>query len=292
MPTISVIMPAYNAERYLYDSASSILNQTFSDLELLIYNDASTDGSDAILRKIAARDSRVKIFSGDQNLGQARALNFLIDKSPSPLVAIQDADDISMPERLSHQVQYLQSRPQVALLGTEAFKVDEDGNLGGRKTRNHSLSHIKWHLLFDNAFIHTSVVARREALIEAGGYQNLECSQDFDLWSRIIFNNRQAANLPDPLVLLRVHPASKSRQSRTAEIQVKIASQIAYGNYRNWIKGRLTYEEYLTIIQVFQRKVGSTRGYLRGLLLYSFLMFELVLKTKSVSYAFCAYPKK
>src|SRR5205823_7138332 len=115
MPKVAVVMSVYNDARYLRESLRSILAQTFADFEFVIYDDGSTDDTPKLLSEI--QDVRVKVMAGASNKGQAYGLNRCIEVSDAPYIARQDADDVSRPDRLAHLVRFLDSNPDVVLVG-------------------------------------------------------------------------------------------------------------------------------------------------------------------------------
>lgn len=210
MTFVSVVLPVHNGGRYLEAAARSILNQTHRDLELIVVDDGSTDGSGSIVEAIG--DPRVRLFRNEQNRGLPAALNRGLAAARAEIVARQDADDLSHPERLEKQVMYLTSNPSVGLLGTQAWMIDEEGRCCGSVT--HACAHdgLVWELSFDNAFLHTSVAFRRHLVLKQhGGYDEAwPYNQDFDLWLRLARVTR-LANLPERLVASRIHGTSMTK---------------------------------------------------------------------------------
>src|SRR6476661_6105481 len=125
-PPVSVLMPVYNAGRYVAEAVESILGQTYADFEFLIVDDGSTDRSRAILERYAARDPRIRLVSRP-NTGYAAALNELLGLARGELVARMDADDVALPERLLRQVNYLRAHPEVVCVGTAVHLIDGGG---------------------------------------------------------------------------------------------------------------------------------------------------------------------
>src|SRR3954471_23282431 len=124
---VSVLMAVYNGSDVVQAAVQSILTQTFSDWELLIVDDASTDGTLPLLRELAAKESRIKVICNDFNRGLAASLNTVWKLAKGDLLARMDADDVSMPERLERQVGFMEAHPEIAVLGTGAELVDKKG---------------------------------------------------------------------------------------------------------------------------------------------------------------------
>jgi len=221
---VSVVMAVYDGERYLREAIESILGQTFQDFEFIIVDDASTDSTPLVLDSYT--DPRIVRLRNSQRMGLARSLNRGLEISRGELVARQDADDVSLPERLATQVDYLQRHTSIGLLGTAYHAVDSQGRHIATYRMPPADTTIRWAILFDNAFCHTSVMFRRELLDTSGSAYNesLPYSQDYDLWARWLRYTR-AANLRAPLVLFRTHESSTSTTYR--EEQQRIASTIA-----------------------------------------------------------------
>jgi hypothetical protein len=225
MTRLSVLLPVYNGAAFLRAALDSVLAQTFRDFELLVIDDGSSDGSAEIAASFA--DSRVRLLRHERNLGLARTLNAGLEAARSPLVARQDADDLSHPERLARQVAFLDAHPEIALLGTQGWAIDETGRRSGDLDKPCDPAGIAWLMMFDNAFLHTSVVFRRDVVLGLGGYDPafVYC-QDYELWSRLLRAHR-AANLPDRLVLSRLHGGSmtetvqKDHERQTIEVMTR-----------------------------------------------------------------------
>lgn len=197
-PIVSVIMPVHNAAEYVEKAVDSILGQTFNDLELIVIDDGSTDGSGEILDRYQETDNRVRVVH-QENAGVADSLNAGIRLAKGIYVARMDADDISLPDRLEKQVAFMDAHPEVGVCGT-ACKLIGDGS-GVTRPRTSS-EEIKSWLLFGPCMAHPTVMMRRDLVMEHGCYQ-LSQAEDYDLWVRLT-PYCEMANLPEPLVLYRL----------------------------------------------------------------------------------------
>jgi len=219
-PKVSVVMSVYNAEQFLREAIQSILNQDFNNFEFIIINDGSTDSSIKIIKRFAREDDRIVLID-QENTGLTRSLIRGILISKGELIARQDADDISMPDRLSQQIKYFETIPDIVLLGCNANII----NQSGEKVRNAGYiastdSEIREHLKYANTFIHTSVMFRKAAYLQAGGYnEQFKFSQDSDLWHRMCHLGK-VQNINLPLVQNRVHKGAISEN--------KLEEQVAY----------------------------------------------------------------
>lgn len=199
-PRVSVVMPVYNGARHLRTAVESIRNQTFSDFECIIIDDGSTDNTWDMLHAYASRDQRFRLIRNEQNLGITRSLNKGLQLARGAYIARQDADDVSLPERFARQVQYLDTHPQIGLLGTWFRRIAEDGHILDTRSLPSQPVVVRWALLFQNCFIHTSVMMRQSILKQVGPYAaDRPYAEDYDLWSRMSFETH-IANLPEVLV--------------------------------------------------------------------------------------------
>lgn len=201
-------MPIYNAEKYLALSIGSIIEQTFTDWELICVNDGSRDTSSKLLHELAVSEPRLRLFE-QENLGLVAALQNGIAQARGSFLARMDADDIAMPERFEKQVRFLNEHPEVAIVGGGAIEIDEDGDplrLTSYPDNHDQLVHRLLHR--ETALIHPSVMVRHEILRAAGGYRSkFQWVEDHDLWLRISKLGK-LANLPDIVLAYRQHASS------------------------------------------------------------------------------------
>lgn len=216
-------MSVYNGEKYLREAIDSILNQTFSDFEFLIIDDASTDMTPKILQSYD--DPRIKIVRNIENLGLTKSLNIGLKEAKGDYIARMDADDISLPERFEKQVAFLDSHPDVALVGTSAMIIDSNGTIKGTSISLSNPQHRDF--VKGNRITHGSVMIRREIMESSGGYDEFfrRC-QDFALWLKIS-KVRTIYNLPDILYQLRIHKDSVSNTGKESICYHILAIRIA-----------------------------------------------------------------
>lgn len=201
-PLVTVLMPVYNGNLYLHAAIGSILGQSLADFELLIMDDGSTDDSLSIIQSF--QDSRIRLFRHDEKLGLVSALNAGIENSRGSYIARMDSDDISLPDRLSKQVSFMESNPQIGVCGSWVRTIGErPGEVW------HYLSdpdEIKCGLLFQNHLAHPSVIIRRSVLTDTGlrydtAYKHVE---DYGLWA-VLAAKTLLANIPEVHVEYRIH---------------------------------------------------------------------------------------
>lgn len=213
-PKISVIIPVYNGEKYLKETLDSIVQQTFRDFELLLIDDASSDGSLQILHEYAKVDDRIRVFGNKQNMGIAETTNFGIAQAAGEFIALSDQDDVSAPERFDQQIIYLGQHPEISVLGTQTISFSPDCEVEERKSAFPlTPGAIRWGLIFGCMLANPTVIFRREIFVEHGfRFSKYRVAQDFDLFTRIspLF---KFANLPQALVFHRIHDKNASKTS-------------------------------------------------------------------------------
>lgn len=227
IPKVSVVMPVHNCEQYIQSAIDSILNQSFSDFEFIIIDDGSTDNTSKILAK-NRDDIRIRIFSQPKKLGIPKTLNNAISLCRGLYIARQDADDLSHPNRLSFQVDFMDKYQDMALVGTWAETMDMLGNKESLLKLPCNFIEIHKKLLVQNCFIHGSVLIRHNLLKEVGIYdEKMELAQDYDLWLRMS-EKFKLSNIPKYLYCYRIHFSSVSNKMKNLQrIYKKIARQNA-----------------------------------------------------------------
>lgn len=209
-PTASVLLPVYNAGRYLAQAVESVLNQTFQNFEVLLINDGSTDNSLQVLEYFASRDRRCRVYSGP-NRGVVAARNTGLELAGAEFIILMDADDVSRPQRFEKQISFIRQHPECVAVGSRALLIDADGmpifEVGDRYTHEE----IERALLSTRlGIVNPSAIIRRSALDVIGGYRP-GYAEDLDLFLRLAEVGR-LANLPEVLLDYRQHVASISYQ--------------------------------------------------------------------------------
>jgi hypothetical protein len=212
-PRVSVVIGAYNGERFLRPAIESILNQTFRDFELIVVDDCSSDTTLQILEEF--KDERMRVVRNQRNLGIAETLNHGIALARGEYVALQDHDDMSLPTRLECQLAFLERNAQVGIVGSSCYVINEAGTIGPGWPVKYNDAELRWALLWRCPFFHTSIMVRRRDIEEVGGYSSdpkYRFSEDYDLMSRVAFRHA-VANIPQPLGCWRKHETSASHQN-------------------------------------------------------------------------------
>jgi len=230
-PTVSVIMPAYNAERTLDAAMRSVLAQTLQDLELVVVLNGITDASTDIARAIAAQDARVRLIARSE-AGANAALRSAVDAARGKFVAVLDSDDVAHQDRLAAQVAFLAAHPDVGLVGSWARRIDTQGRpleLARMPTRRQGLMRLLEH---ECLMYHSAIMVRRELLDQVGGYSvGFECAPDFDLYLKLLDAGVAIDNSPAALVDYRV-VATGITQSRGAEQRQEAELAVARSRLR------------------------------------------------------------
>jgi glycosyltransferase involved in cell wall biosynthesis len=207
---LSVIMPVYNGAIYLEQAIESILCQTYEDYEFIIINDGSTDDTAAIIRKY--NDARIRYYE-QKNQGLPETLNRCIELAQGKYLARQDADDISLPQRFEKQVTFLEDYPECGMVGTWAeIWINEKKTSRIHKHPSDDLT-LKFDLLLNNSFVHSSIMIRKAVFNEIGLYttdKSRQPPEDYELWSRVA-RKFGIANIPEVLQIYREVPKSESR---------------------------------------------------------------------------------
>ena len=214
-PLVSVLMPVYKTAPYLREAMDSMLCQTFKDFELIVLNDCSPDNAEKILD--AYDDPRIIRYKGEKNVGLSNVLNVGIGMARGKYIARMDSDDISLPQRLQVQIDYLDKHTDVDLVsvGMQLF--------GARETtwiREQNVEKVKIEALFHSPVLHASSVWRKDSFEQYGlrFRQEMVPSEDYDLWTRSLVKGLKLINLPDVLYKYRIHDAQATFQTdKTAE---------------------------------------------------------------------------
>lgn len=183
-PKISVLMPVYNAEKFLKEAIDSILNQTFKDFEFLIINDASTDRSKEII--LSYKNPRIRYFENKKNLGVARTLNRGLRLAKGEYIARMDADDMSLSNRFELQYKEMEKDKEIAVLASNYDVVDESGKFMYTQKYTKSPEEIYYILQFIDCLGHSTVMFRKRIVLDVfNGYNEDRAAEDYELWLRI-----------------------------------------------------------------------------------------------------------
>lgn len=219
-PLVSIIMGAYNEQKTIEYCIESILAQTYSNWEFIICDDCSTDETFSILKKYEEKDARFKILHNEKNSRLAASLNHCLSVAKGKYVARMDADDVSLPERLAKQVEYLETHSNVDVVGCARIIFDENGERGIRSGKEVP---AKEDLLTDSPFAHPTIMMKKSVYDALGGYTVSEQTmraEDLDLWFRFFAAGYVGYNMPDVLYRYRESVADMKKRSLKAAIGI------------------------------------------------------------------------
>lgn len=243
-PCISVLMAVYNTPPHYLDLAvTSVLSQTLSDFEFIIIDDGSNSATQAQLKELAARDSRIVLHILSENVGLTRALNIGLEFARGAYIARQDADDVSMPERFAKTVMFMEENPDIAAVGTYAESISSTGDpLGVIEPDIRRLEKR-------NVLIHGSMMFRRKCLECIGGYnETMRLSQDYEVYLRMVrLHGMRLGVMPEALYALRQHSGSLSSRRTFRQFYFSVmAKTLTLPSREGWRPG-LTFMTIFTV---------------------------------------------
>jgi glycosyltransferase involved in cell wall biosynthesis len=250
-PAISVIMPAYNAGKFIGEAIQSVLEQSFMDFEFIIINDGSTDDTPVIIRSFD--DPRIRLINQD-NKGIAEALNLGLAAARADIIARFDADDICYPWRLEVQYAFLKHNPGYILAGGAADYIDQHNNHVFTWLPQ-AMSNTEISKIYKNAcpFIHSGVMYRKDAVVAAGGYNpHAHSFEDHFLWVKLLNKGWRAANLPTPLIQVRLNPESVTIDEKWRGRKFR---KLKYNSLK---KGKITETEGNAIREILNKQDNDT----------------------------------
>lgn len=271
-PILSVVMTVYNGDKYLRESMDSVLAQTFSDFELIIINDGSTDNTAKILSSY--KDSRIKVIN-QPNKGLVASLNRGIKAASGKYIARHDADDSSEPSRFAKQVKILDDHPNVVIVGTSMRVMDSQSKILHEHLVLIGDSELRQELLVRSPFAHGSVMFKKDVAIKAGLYnQKYWPAEDYELWLRMC-DYGELANIDEPLYTYREHEGGISFANQKLQIQqlkdvqalawqIKdqlIQKRIRLAPYKRLPKGQLRIERILANTVYISRRSSRAHNF-------------------------------
>jgi len=219
-PRVSILMTVYNADAYVRDSVNSLVAQTFRDWELIAVDDGSKDASLTVLREYS--DARIRVFPLEENIGRTPALRFAFDQAQGDYIAVLDADDISLPDRLLRQIEFLDLHPDIALVASWAQYIDEGGRVFDQFRPPTNQDELIDCLGWTNPIVHSSAMYRRKLAREVGGYpSDIVWAQDFGLILALA-QHYKIAMIGEYLCQLRVLADSMTRSQKN---KILVASE-------------------------------------------------------------------
>lgn len=233
-PRISVLMPAYNAEKYISTAMESILRQSFSDFEFIVIDDCSTDETWRIISEYAQKDSRIVPLRNQENLKIAATLNRGIEIARGKYIARMDADDWSYLDRLGKQFKFMERNPKIVISGGTMAVCDQNLNLLNLRKYQKRDQEIREKIFRYSPFCHATTIYKTSEAKKIGGYnEKFFAAQDYDFYFRI-GQLGKFANLEDRLYKMRTNPEgislnrAKNQEKFTLYIRIKAAVEYGY----------------------------------------------------------------
>ncbi|HIP35303.1 MAG TPA: glycosyltransferase [Crocinitomix sp.] len=264
IPKLSVILPVYNSEKYVYKAIESVLKQTFTNFELLVINDGSTDKSAQIIASF--KDDRISIINNETNIGLTKTLNKGLDKARGKYIARMDADDICLPTRFEKQIEYLDNNPDIDVLGT-AFEIFGNENQTVYPPIN-SIE-INLELYFNNIMCHPSIMLRKNSINDLKYDDKYLHNEDWAFWLKCIQNGLKFSNLNTVLLKYRVQGQNISQQHKHTAFK---RTTLIYKNFLPYVFNTITdeqlelhYQLSKGVIDINQLKIKKIKSYFNKL---------------------------
>jgi glycosyltransferase involved in cell wall biosynthesis len=214
-PKVSVLMPVYNADKYLEKAVESILNQTFENFEFIIINDDTAEKTRNCLNIYSDLDKRIKVYHQERK-GLVSSLNLGITLAQGEFIARMDADDISYPDRLEKQINFMELNPSCSVVAAHVELIDESGEKRGHwdaDVGTKTEKEIRKKLVKENCLAHPTVMVRNSLIREYYYDPDQKDSEDYDLWLRMVANGHKICKIPEILLKYRVHTKSVTYES-------------------------------------------------------------------------------
>lgn len=240
-PLVSIFIPVFNGEKYLSITLDSLRAQTFTDFEIVIVDDGSTDSTGKIAKNYCRQDARIHLFTHERNMGLSAARNTGW-KSTNPnaeFLMNHDSDDISLPTKLERLVEYLQNHKNIDAVGTYGVYFNDQGEITGRPPIEYESRRITKTFHKVNSMIISATLIRRTLINKIAPFRNeYGGCDDYDFWARSLLNGYSLANIPEELHHIRLHPNSFSALKRK-EMEItarKIRRDYLIGKLKNKLK--------------------------------------------------------
>lgn len=236
---ISVLIPTYNVEKFVEKAIRSIMLQTYSNLEIIIVDDCSTDNTFNILQQLAKEDIRIKLFRNEVNKKIAKTLNFALEQATGTYIARMDGDDIADTTRIEILYNYLQENPDVKLVGSNLFSIDENDNILQEEIYPQNFETIKKVAIFGSPISHHWLTYKD--IYEKIGYYRMAGAEDYDFILRLISNNIKLTNIQKDLYYLRIRNGNTASSMGLSQLK---ASNYIRKLYKERKKNNLAIDTY------------------------------------------------
>lgn len=248
---VSVIIPTYNVEAFIFDSINSILEQSHKKLEIIVVDDGSVDRTFEIIKNLALVDSRLEIFRNDTNLGIVSTLNFALTLAKGAYIVRMDGDDVCTKDRIERKLKFLLQNPEIDIVGCDIYSIDENSNLLNQIITGNTVNCCKKLMLFTSPILHIWM-CRRSVYETLNGYRSLGGSEDYDFLLRADTQNMRMINLPFYGYSVRIR--SGNTQTTNGLRQRKIVHYI-----RELYKQRLKHGEDFFDLETCNRKLAFNK---------------------------------
>jgi wffH len=236
---ISVLIPTYNVGKFVEKAVRSIMLQTYTNLEIIVVDDCSTDNTFAVLQKLADEDNRIKLFRNKQNMKIAATLNFALGQATGKYIARMDGDDVAENTRIEILYNYLQTHPEVKLVSSYLFCIDENDNILQEEIPPKDYDKIKKVALFGTPISHHWLTYKY--IYEKYGNYRMSGAEDYDFILRLISNGIVLANIPQKLYFMRIRKGNSASSMGLA--QLKTANYIRK-LYKERVKNNTNIDSY------------------------------------------------
>lgn len=216
-PKISVIMSVYNGEELLKETMDSILRQTFKDFELIVIDDCSTDSSLNILQDYAKSDERIKILHNEKNIRLQASLNRGIDAACGEFIARVDADDVMRVDRLEKQYKFMKKHSNLSMSACKFYWYIDGEIVTNPMIQRLDSASVNARLLFSNPICHPCVIMKTEVAKKMKYLVEFTCSEDLELWTRMVLNKNKIAIQRERMMLYRIHKNQITQNSSEAQ---------------------------------------------------------------------------
>jgi len=254
-PKVSIVLPVYNAEKFLDECMNSILNQSFTDFEFIIINDESKDKSFEILKKYAKKDKRIILLNNKKNMGCVNTRNRGLKMAKGEYVAVMDPDDVCLKDRFKIEVAYLDKHPEIFLIGGSAIIIDEEGNKIGIIRKYDNYKKIGKKLRELDCILHTSVMHRNTQ--EFFYREKFIISDDYDFLLRVLSANKKLTNIPEFLIKYRINKGSATNTKKNPEFFFRKAKEFYFQRIKT---GKDDYDKF-DVDKVAPKMIDFNKSY-------------------------------
>ena len=253
-------MPIYDSGKFLNESMSSILNQTFKDFELIIINDKSTDSSLKIVKKYMGKDKRIILINNKRNFGSAKSRNIGLKNARGKYIAILDSDDISNKNRLQVQYDYLEKHSEIFLVGSSTIYIDERSREIRRFRKFNNYKILRWKLPKSCGIVHSSVMFRNEGNIFYN--EEFKSAHDYNLYLDLLSQGKNLTNLPFFLTKHRVYSGSAHSSNEKKQEFFSNKTKKAHRNLKSGLNlfEKIFYSLKLIIFYLKTKKEKKTKS--------------------------------